>query len=104
MDVPARHEWTFQARYPHLDALVPAAFEQLGWLLRETSEGRWHARVRTNLASWAGESVTVAVAGTTVYVESVSAMPTAVIDWGKNRRNTRRFAAMLHELGNGATA
>src|SRR6185295_478093 len=73
MELPARHEETFHARYPNLASLVPTAFEQLGWRVITTSPESWRVRVPMTWWSWGwrgwGEFFTVALAGgATVYV------------------------------------
>ena len=65
---------------------------------RDQAAGRLDAIFPISWRSW-GESVGVNVLGVDgdalVHIKSRSALPTTLIDWGKNGDNVRRFLAAL---------
>ncbi|MBM3200611.1 zinc ribbon domain-containing protein [Candidatus Woesearchaeota archaeon] len=65
------------------------------------STGRIQGKTRVSFGSW-GENYTVSVIkednGVRVFFNSKCAMPTQVIDWGKNKENSEQFYKVLDRL------
>jgi len=53
------------------------------------------AKTRFNLWSWS-EKIHIYVADNQIDIVSECAMPTQIMDWGKNKRNVKKFVQNLH--------
>ena len=79
-------------------ALKNAGFNKVGF---DEEENRFYAQSKVTMSSWA-EYVEVKINGTENKTElvfkSICALPTQVYDWGKNKRNWKKFEKELNKL------
>jgi len=99
----ANHRTTIEVAGPPqaVEAAVFQAFMAAGLTGVRGGGGVMHGSVPTGWRSW-GENVTATVgfgpAGSLVTLVSECAMPTQLLDWGKNRANVERIVAQLRAL------
>ncbi|MDX5404034.1 MAG: hypothetical protein LPK28_00895 [Bacteroidota bacterium] len=77
------------------EALKRAGFRITG---RDERSGDLYAETRFSMSSWK-EGIVVSFSevpsGTRIDLISICKVPTQIVDWGKNRRNARRFFSAL---------
>ena len=72
--------------------------EDLGWQIRIGSRTRMMAVASGKLLSW-GEMIDIELfPDLMLTITSKCKLPTQCIDWGKNRRNVRKFLIRLEEF------
>lgn len=100
---PAHHELDVQVPFAIYDDWIVAVCQRLGWSFGGRLAGgplgiQWAVTSSVSLASW-GEQLRVIPTGpNTLRIESKCQMPTQCFDWGRNEKNCREFARVLHEL------
>jgi hypothetical protein len=74
---------------------VRQALNTLGWHFLELKPNQWQAKVGLNLYSWGEKFLVDDQENGNLKVKSNCIFPLQCIDWGKNRRNVRRFEMIL---------
>ena len=89
----------FNSSFKHINqALANAGFNKIGF---DTVENRFYAQSGFSMHSWS-EYIQVLVTEidnqTEIEFQSICAFPLQIYDWGKNKRNYRKFEKELKKL------
>ncbi len=80
------------------EALKNAGFKKVGF---DNEEFRFYAQSKFSMSSWA-EYIEVKINNreneTEIKFKSICALPSQMIDWGKNKRNYKKFEIELKKL------
>ena len=91
------------AEFPKLFKAFLESIKDLGWDFEEINarNGTIKASHGAGFRSW-GEKIEIALKatekGTDVHIESVSAVPTTAVDWGKNKENVEKLMSKMAEI------
>ena len=80
------------------EALKNAGFKKVGI---DEDEDRYYAKTKFSISSFSEyiEVTFISIQGETeIKFKSICALPTQIIDWGKNKRNYKRFEKELKKL------
>lgn len=66
-------------------------------VVEDMAEGLIEAKVLPGLLSW-GEKITIQVEEGAITVKSECVYPLQLIDWGKNKKNVKRFFEKISEV------
>lgn len=87
-------------RPDYLVNAVAAVLNQLGWTYQMNSNAQFYATTSISFTSF-GENITVEIfSDSMVKVESKSAVPFQLVDWGRNRKNVQTFFTQLRIVAN----
>lgn len=92
---PAYHteQCAIGATVPDWHSVVKETFGALSWSVREETRDEIVGSTSLNLRSWGEKVLVKSLPDNTISVTSKCALPTQCMDWGKNKKNVRRFIA-----------
>jgi len=96
---PAYHTRRIPTAFADPRVAVRRALGSLGWTIRSECSDAILAATSVNLSSW-GERIHIQFGSSgELVMTSKCSLPTQCIDWGKNKRNVRRFIEALQHQG-----
>ncbi|NNC96365.1 MAG: hypothetical protein HKN92_12465 [Chitinophagales bacterium] len=97
--LPASYEEVIETPYTDLQLMgaVPVCIENLGWEIHETDDNLFTGKTLTGSLTM-GERIFIRVKGHKIGMRSESAIPTQIIDFGKNKRMVKAFFEELNKV------